>query len=190
MAWNHALFMAFKHRSAFNLTQLALRFDLSEQVDSFIELLQTSTALETLTLRWMPLQDEPLDDIARLTQALIYDPPRQGALPSLQMLNIDATCHSLVMLHSRCGKSPLREITLHAEEPFDRDILFAAQIKALRTTGVRVALEAMEFYGAHQLRYGPSLNSDSELESEAEEEEIQEDVDMAEDDETRMDVEG
>ncbi|KAJ7110590.1 hypothetical protein C8R44DRAFT_743058 [Mycena epipterygia] len=127
-----------------------------------------------MTLRWKLLNVALLPGISSLTEALIYDPPHEEALPKLQKIQIDATPESLEMLQSRCvirpdnARSALREIILYVKEPFDPDVLFATEIRDLRTTGMNVSLQAMDFYGADQLPLDSLQDFDFEETSEGE----------------------
>ncbi|KAJ7476774.1 hypothetical protein FB451DRAFT_1396999 [Mycena latifolia] len=146
--------MVFKHRSGCILSHFALQFDFTSLLDKVIEILETSPRLEDLELRWTQLYCFPESSISRLLGRLHGHRGCPLWLPHLRTIRLDATEDSLQMFSSRCdpdagyvgGDTQLRDIVLYVEEPF------VQEINALRATGACVALEPMDFYGAHALR--------------------------------------
>ncbi|KAJ6546103.1 hypothetical protein DFH09DRAFT_1321338 [Mycena vulgaris] len=102
--------------------------------------------------------DAPNLRISRLLDQLTSHRGRPLFLPNLCSIAIDATEQSLRMLRWRCmphtsvDPPPLKTVILYVKTPFDPDALFAYQIKSLRETGLEVALQEMDFYGADELR--------------------------------------
>ncbi|KAJ7466394.1 hypothetical protein FB451DRAFT_1561135 [Mycena latifolia] len=152
--WDQARFMAFKHRSGYTLTRLALQFDFSDLVAGVIEILETSPELEHLELRWTGLFRIPFS-LSPVMKRLSGQGGRSLLLPALRTIGLDATHRSLRMLRKRCtrdAEGSLSEIILYVHEPLGGLPPFADEIAALRETGVVVALKPMDFYGALDLR--------------------------------------
>ncbi|KAJ7451251.1 hypothetical protein B0H11DRAFT_1927909 [Mycena galericulata] len=165
--WPQDRFMAFKERSGFSLNFLRLRFDFTEQVDDIIQILQASPELVCLQLRWTQMYVEPDAGISRLLDHLARHPNRPLLLPNLRCIHLDATDASVRMVASRClrtrhGEARLSNIELYAAEPYDRDTLFAAEIRAFRKIGIRAGLAAMNFYGAKDLQSDDPLSDEED----------------------------
>ncbi|KAJ7466393.1 hypothetical protein FB451DRAFT_1485270 [Mycena latifolia] len=175
--WDQERFMAFKHRSECILSHFALQFDFTSLIDEVIEILETSPELEDLELRWTQRYFPPETSISQLLERLSGHRGRPLWLPHLRTVRLDATEDSLQMLSSRCdpntgylsGETKLRDIVLYAEEAFDPLTL------VLRATGARVALEPMDFYGAHNLRAMDGSDGDADDDNDGEGEEMEDD---------------
>jgi hypothetical protein len=152
-AWDNDEFTSFRARSAFFvLTTLRLQFDFTDDVDTMIELLRSLYALDGLVLHWTTPRQEASSDIKRLLHYLAFHPCHSLTLPKLRYIEVDATVDSLNMLRSRCPpKTGLAGVTLYERAPFDSETVFREEIEGLRRNGVRVEVEPMDFYGAHDV---------------------------------------
>lgn len=170
--WGQTEFMAFKRRSGFTLTTLALCFEFSEDPDTIIEALDTLQELEVLTLRWTGWQAFESPEIGRLLHKLAT----ATWLPRLHNLTIDGTTESIAVLISRCksqladvqeAELQLREITLSIFDLDPHDVsTFQAQsleINPLRVMGCNVEVQAMTFFGGEDYRDEEPGEDDSDL---------------------------
>ncbi|KAJ7130667.1 hypothetical protein C8R46DRAFT_1329550 [Mycena filopes] len=154
--WGQTEFMAFRRRSAFTLTTLALCFEFSGDPNAIIEALDTLQEVEVLTLRWTGWRDFPSNEIQHLLQKL----NTVTWLPRLRNLTIDATSESVAVLVSRCESQlaaaegavlQLRDITLAAEVgPEDLSAVFSQEVDELRAMGCDIKVEVMSFFGGEQ----------------------------------------
>ncbi|KAJ7130660.1 hypothetical protein C8R46DRAFT_1236093 [Mycena filopes] len=156
--WRHAEFLAFRHRSAFALTALALGSSFAPETHQLIEVLDTLQELEVLTLRWTGHQEQLAPEILRIAERL----SDAAWLPQLHTLGMDVTPDSMGFLVARCesqlaaangGMVQLRHIVLSAE-PLELAWWFGAfqrDVDTLRTMGCNICLDASDKkYHFHQ----------------------------------------
>ncbi|KAJ7130689.1 hypothetical protein C8R46DRAFT_1048806 [Mycena filopes] len=187
--WGQTEFMAFRRRSAFSLTTLALCFEFSGDSHTIIEALDTLQEVEVLTLRWTGWKDFPSPEIQHLLQKL----NTVTWLPRLRNLTVDATSESVAVLVSRCESQlaaaegtvlQLRDITLAAEVgPEDLSAVFSQEVDGLRAMGCDVKVEVMTFFGGEQY----AARAQQEQDEDGDSEESDSDASETEDEDTDMD---